>query len=1006
LVNKAKRSKKPTKENLSSAMGVVDFEKWLKDEADRTGKSQQKIIEETFRDGFLTWSVNDTESIAGKQKVQEVGGGEVAQAPPILTAWAMPNVAEDIDELRRLRREFAPVSRSVDYIKGMILGNDLDVEIEEPEDKSKQEIRDGIKKFMKMLYQDEYTRTLYTLVSIMLDESLTVGCAGAEIRYENSNFNFLDYVESEETASLPNTTTQAGVSSNRGGVFYKMKEPIWKDLKSIVQLKLYKNANGRLKLYRNPATWEANFWTLDEIVSTGDTAMALPQPVMKTAGSATRFHTWQIFWLNVNRRDFDERGISVIAPVKNIALLLEKILSAIGEGIYRAGNKKYFIVCGTEKRPWSKPHIRNVMQQIQEMGKRNWTTVPVPYGFDIKEIGGNVFQANQIITILINLLAEGMHVPIEIIGVQTRAVNPATGERQLSQSFNEIEQMRYEFKSAIENQLFMKQLWCTFGKTRTKQGGKAEESIYLPLLKCSTKGLMSPFDKLEQIIKLLNVANPVSPQMKLELEREMATVMGYDNIDFETQKELKDELKKRVGTDTSIANPILGKTQGQPEPQTKGRQQARQAGGVNKSLQGGGRIPKEQKSGIMETLIQEIIDYDVTSRRRELQSLYLNPEAVNDILEKEKLQRETILSGLLEIQETPLTQENPQHPQRISPTAEYERQSSQKTGGNFGPQGYYTVMEIPEVTKEGDSFDIDGPIVDQKITIEIRKLKDAVARYNKDLTKIYIDPSAKVEDYKAYIAHEVFEFQLDQNLGMDYTKAEEMATKWEKIACIELEMDWDEHEKRFKEAMAIISGRKGIKNPDDVVTHIDGERKPKAIKPKQNQGDVSELASDTGSSMRRETGDKEAKVGGPPNERQDLQYAHETEPQKVQLDINIKTEPSRNEVVVETRSPEIEKAISELAKKQDDTQKKLDSVSKELNDKQDVLNKLQEEQRKETKTISEERITAEMTKINMEIVNLEAERRKTEAEIKSIQDSAQKKKELMEKMEKKLKGEK
>ena len=951
-----KRTKKPSK--LEQAVGINEFDTWLNAEAERTGRSKQKIVEETFQDGFLTWTIDDTQQIVGgKTKVSESAVSS-AQAPPILTAWAMPNVAEDIDEIRRLRREFAPVSRAVDYIKGMILGNELDVEITDPEDKSKKDIREAIKKFMKDLYQDEYTRSLYTLVSIMLDESLTVGASGAEIRYETP-VKFADYVDETAKSTLPVAKSTSG-GSGKEFTYYKTHEPDWSDLKSIVQLKIFKNAKGRLKLYRDPETWEANYWTLDEIVSQGDTTMAMSQLALKPAsGQVLKFHPWQLFWLVVNRREFDEQGMSVIMPVKNTALLLEKILNAVGEGCFRAGNKKYFIICGTEKRPWSKPSIRNTMQQINEMGKRNWTTVPVPYGFDIKEIGGNVFQANQVVTTLINLLAQGMHVPTEILGILTRAMGTTTGERTTSASFNEIEQMRYEFKMAIENQLFKKQLWCEYGKTKTKQGGKGIEAVYVPDLKCSTKGLLSPIDKLDQIIKLLNVANPVSPQMKLELEREMGNIMGYDNIDFETQEELKEELKKRVGTDTSIANPLMGKTQGEPAPQTQQRQQDRQAGGVNVKKAatgnaGGTRIPKETKKGVRET----------------------SEEAT--------------------VEET-------------SQTEEIRDQSSQKTGGNYGPQGYYQyfphlqVMEIPNTSAEGDSFEIDGPIVDTKITVEIRKLKGFVAGYNEDLSKIYIDPEVDPVDFKPIIGREVFEFGLERVLNLSYEESEKMADVWEKYICDQLGIDWDEHQERCRASLKIVNGRKEkVSNPKDIVRFA----KPKKATPDKKykeKGDVTEVASEGQSSMRKETGNKEAQAGF---QTKDVHETHETKT----IDINVNVKSTEG----------MEKALEALRLKQDEINTKLnekhDQLNKDILAKQDQLNTDTKKVRDELAGKEREKIMAEKAKIDMEIVNLETERKKIEAEIKAVEEkkaaeikateeSAKNKKELLDKIEKKIRGE-
>lgn len=1066
------RTKKPSK--AEQAVGVNEFDKWLEEEVDKSGKSKQKIVEEIFKDGFLTWTIEDTEKIAGKGtktfepisqdkmdsmiadieaneklitrekkdkaianlkkefKIQE-SSMSLSQSPPMLTAWAMPNVAEDIDELRRLRREFAPVSRAIDYIKSMIIGNDLDIEIEDPEDKNKKEIRDDIRKFMKDIFQDEYTKSLYTLVSIMIDDALTVGSAGAEIRYEFSDFKFMDFVKSIEKSNLPVSASHSG---GKDFMYYKSIEPDWKTLKGISQLKLFKNSNGRLKLYRDPRTWEANYWTLDEIVSQGDTAMAIPQTALKDAGGQSqRFHPWQIFWLVINRRDFDERGMSVIAGVKNIALLLEKCLSSIGEGIYRAGNKKYFIVCGTEKRPWGKPHIRNVMQQIQEMGKRNWTTIPVPYGFDLKSIGGEVFQANQVITVLINLLAQGMHVPTEILGVLVRAVGAQTGEHMVSASFNEIEQMRHEFKKQIENQLFRKQLWCNIGKTKQKQGGKGSESIYVPSLKCSTKGLLSPIDRLAQIQKILNLANPVSPQTKLELERDMADIMGYDNIDFETQEELKAALKKITGTEGIIANPAAIKQQGQPEPQTEMRQQARQAGGVNKGIQGGSRIPSESKK------VQEIaiLTFDRQTRKRELESAFLDPKTIENILDKEekvfKVQEIMSMSSRLGVGATATESESPKSDVLSGQTSLSKRATdttgfgAQITGGNYGPQGsfggninnkgYYKEAVIGKgkfqnlkITKSGKGImSFINPMTQKEVTVVVIKLTGGIAGYSVDMTKIYIDKDVPEWMYLGLIAHESFEEILVETLGFKYEWAHIQATGVERELVEDEGISWKKYDKEYKKLLHVLDVREPQpKNPEDIhISHV--THKGKTIAEGKGTGpagtkDTSDMTEMIKGGYQHDKGEAgQERVGGFPDRGIDRTetIVHEVNINVKTEPLKITTEPTKSEiVVVQTSKPEVEKALKDLAKQQDTTQKKFDTVLKELNDKQDVLKALQEEQHKENKLLSEEKITAEMTKINMEIVNLEAERRKIGIEIKEIQETAQQKKELMSKIEQKL----
>ena len=272
-----------------------------------------------------------------------------------------------------------------------------------------------------------------------------------------------------------------------------------------------------------------------------------------------------------------------------------------------------------------------------------------------------------------------------------------------------------------------------------------------------------------------------------------------------------------------------------------------------------------------------------------------------------------------------------------------------------------------------------------------------------------MDPSVEIEDYKPILSREIFEYQLDQNLGLPYDEAEEMANSYEKIVCGELDIDWDEHQERFKKAMEIVTGRKGIKNPSDVVKHTNPSKakKPKVNKP-ESKPDVEEIASEGRSSMRSETGDKEAKVGGSPAGRKDIQ-AQETH---VVHDVNIKvsTEPLKLEqgksevVIVQTSKPEVEKALAELKAKQDETSENLTKVSDEIKARQDALKILEEKKNEENKAMSEKKLTAEITKINMEIVNLEAERQRIEADKRAIEETAQRKQDLLKQIEDKIKS--
>lgn len=783
LVKKKRITKTEVKE---TNYNLDNFEKYVNQEADRQHKSVKTVVEETFKDGYLMWSVEESASSSG-----------VGQTAPVLTAWAMPQDANDVDEHRRLRKEFAPVSRAIDYLRAMIMGNNLNVLIDDPEDKNKTELKEELQEFMRGIYQDQYTTSLYSLLSIMLDEALTVGSSGAEIRYEEP-ITFDDYVLQVQSSTLPVAKSSAGA---REYVFFKSKEPEWKDLKSLVQLKLLKNSAGRMKLYRDPRTWEANYWTLDEIASQGDTAMAVHQITLKAdSGQSVRFHPWQVFWLNINRREYDERGVSVIEPIKKTAVLLEKILNSVGEGIYRAGNKKYFIVCGTEKRPWSKPHIRNVMQQIQEMGKRNWTNIPVPYGFDIKEIGGAVFEADAVIHNLVEIVAEGMHVPLSVV-IAGRD-SPEGAKDKSGTTFLEIERMRHEFKQAVEQQLFKKQLWCKHGKTRTKQGG-AVGPMYVPELEQSTKGLQSPIERLETIIKILNVANPADPQVKLELDRELAKTLGYDMIKMKTQEALRKELevmqKQKEEQDKMsleqtklniknskeqpkepTTNPI-GKQQGQKVPPSNEKQQKRLASGVNVSKKGqskpmgSSRVPKESK-GIKETVEEENTEVEETEPIQEF---------------------DTLSQGIS------------QHPQHIVPTEEYMNQSSQKTSGNYGPQGYYSVVigkskdkkeRTMQIKKDESDFitSFINPLSMTEIVVEKAELSEGIAGFSKDGTKIFIDPAVPNWMYLGLITHELFEMTTMTVLGLDYKEAHEKATEVEKESVVNQGIDWKVYDKEFK----------------------------------------------------------------------------------------------------------------------------------------------------------------------------------------------------------------
>jgi hypothetical protein len=586
-----------------------DFDKFLKAEMKRTKKSAGQIVEEVFGCGFVRY-------------VEEVGKNEKLQFWSGVTTPSAK--AKKIAEYRELRKNFTPVSQCIDYLKSVMLGSDIDAQIDEPKDENQVKIKEHTQKFIRAVRQDVYTRGMFTLMSILLDEALTTGNAGAEIVYE-SDPKFDDYVNAENAVTLSNK--KKGKAKKEWVIYTEVAEPQWKDsdddetkkgLGGITRLKIIRDSGNRLARYREPLSWEIQYWTLDETAG----ALTFEDEIRgktssKTKKQVIKYHPWQLFWLAPNRREWDIFGESVIAPVCSIAKTLRRIIDAVGEGIYRAGNKKFFIVTGTEKRPWSSPHIRDVMSQIKEMGEKNWTTVPVPAGFDIKDIGGEVFEATNVINTLLTLIAHGMNCPKEIVGLPSRG----SGERQFISSNIEVERMRNVFKFAVEDQLFARHIWCEYGKVRTKQSGRSHEPTYIPMVKTTTKGLMSDLERLELCLKLLNVANPLDPRTKYRAEKEILQIMGWDDVPLPTMEEIEDEIKKQKAEQAKLLKQ-KEKAQGEPDPQTKERQEKRLKGMEKSSAKGQSkemgttRTPKDVAETVKQPEKPSKVELDITVKSK------------------------------------------------------------------------------------------------------------------------------------------------------------------------------------------------------------------------------------------------------------------------------------------------------------------------------------------------------------------------------------------------------
>jgi len=207
--------------------------------------------------------------------------------------------------------------------------------------------------------------------------------------------------------------------------------------------------------------------------------------------------------------------------------------------------------CGTERRPWGKVSTRNFIKAMEQMIKNNWTGIPVPVGFDIKEIGGEVFDARDFLDYLKGLIASGMNYPLEFLEQGgMRENDKAWLAWQVTYG---AEQMM--LKQDIETQLWEKQLWATKGMTfrEKKQGVTARRRrrvpVYLPHLQWRDETKWHMETRIKMDAQILNVANPVGPQLKLGVEKDIAKMMGFHDIIFPTFEELEKGLTKQDKTD-------------------------------------------------------------------------------------------------------------------------------------------------------------------------------------------------------------------------------------------------------------------------------------------------------------------------------------------------------------------------------------------------------------------------------------------------------------------------
>ena len=502
------KEEKP-KVNLDES-AIRSFSEYVNSIKEQTGKSEKEIIDETFSNGFFTVNIEETGQIYldASQMFQDKTNTKDDKGVPI-------------SEYIRLRKEFAPVSRCIDYIKEQLIGGGISLYVENPKNKHQMDTLERANNLIRNINQDILTRNLDSLLDIILDNALTTGLGCAEILYETP-ISFSDY-------AISNIERVDG----KEVVNYDINQPDWKELKGVEKLHILENAHERIEPIRNAKSWEIEYFNYKGS-NVKNSMFSKNQN-----NNSIKLHTWQVFWLSPKRIGWDSKGESIIAPIYSTAIYLEKISKAVSEGIHRAGNKKYIMICGTAKAPWGTPYIRNALKQFEEASRKNWATIPVPAGFDIKEMGGEVFDGNDVMNYFKETISKSLGVPPQELGIDSKV--------ELKTNFS---MMRNRISDAIQYQILEPHLYASFGSKRVKQGGSSE-NIYIPKVRFKLEDLYELEEYIEKIFKpLLNIANPIDPVLKHKNQIIFCEKMGW----YDTIKEMQslEEKRKEVDEENEI----------------------------------------------------------------------------------------------------------------------------------------------------------------------------------------------------------------------------------------------------------------------------------------------------------------------------------------------------------------------------------------------------------------------------------------------------------------------
>ncbi len=515
-----KKQASDKKKQEASVNLINDVNSFINEKSKEIGVPVGDIVNEILSNNFAVIEFDET---TGKASLvynwQPSATGAVGEKEPTPEAI--------IKEYRDLRENFAPVSAGVEWHRDFTSGGGFVIHVDDIKDDHKNKMADEIKKFAGEVYQDDFVIGLDAILDIMIDIAITDGCDAAEICYQN-DVDIANYFDKWEQVDVIINGQKKTVNVP---VF---KEPKWEEeLKSIVRLKVIEDTYTRLRPYRHPLSGEVLYFTLDEKVDKED---PMKQFENLNKREVIKFLPWEIFWLTWNPRGTNMKGMSQIKSVYTVAKFVKAIQTAVGVGFNRWANKKYFFVCGTDKKPWSKKHFQEFMKSMEKMLKNNWVGIPVPAGFEVKEIGGekSIFEGKDLLDFLTGMICAGMQYPRDFL---------ESGKTQASDKSWLAWTVRYGrsqqiIKRYIEHQLFKRHLWCKFGKTHklSKKGKKVEEQEnvpnYIPRLMWKAEGQWLKDAKIKSLSQILNVASPVDTVLKLGVEIELAQTVGIGDLDW------------------------------------------------------------------------------------------------------------------------------------------------------------------------------------------------------------------------------------------------------------------------------------------------------------------------------------------------------------------------------------------------------------------------------------------------------------------------------------------